>query len=192
MVGKLFIVSAPSGAGKTSLVSAVLHKIPSQFLIQRIITYTTKQPRLEEAPGIDYHYISISEFEQKIRERFFLEYSSVYEHYYGTPRSVLHEMQAGRSYIAIIDRIGAEKILAQCSDAVPIWIYTKSIMVLKERLLKRGTDNLEVIERRIIRAQKELELEERNRLYMYHIVNDDFDTALTQLYTIVCENITSE
>ena len=88
-MGKLFIIPAPSGAGKTSLVTALLERIGQSHSLSRVITYTTKMPRSGDIHGRDYHFLSIDQFEQKIKEDFFLEWSVAYDHYYGSPKNIV-------------------------------------------------------------------------------------------------------
>src|SRR5581483_10666268 len=109
--GVLFIVSAPSGAGKTTLVNAALGSLKSSHAIERVITYTSRMPREGEIPGVDYHFISELEFQSRIKDGFFLEWSGAYGTYYGTPRGLLEDLEKGHHRILIPDRNGAQKIL---------------------------------------------------------------------------------
>ena len=138
--GNLFIVSAPSGAGKTSLVSKALELL-SDKSISRAITYTTKNPRKGEMHGKDYYFISKAEFEEKIQQDYFLEYSTAYGYYYGTPRSYIYDIESGHSYIMIIDRAGAQQITKQFDKAILIWICVKDLQTLKARFQKRNDQN---------------------------------------------------
>ncbi len=189
MTGKLFIVSAPSGAGKTTLVNAVLDKLSSKYPIERVITYTTKKPRAGEVNGRDYYFLSVLEFERKIKENFFLEWSTAYGTYYGSPRSIVTQLKKGTSYILIIDRRGAEQIIKQTNHAILIWIYTRNLDIVRTRLIKRGTENSAQIASRLIQAQKEIALEQQNRLYSYHILNDEFDDAVDVLEGLIEEKM---
>jgi guanylate kinase len=189
MVGKLFIISAPSGAGKTTLVNAVLNRVSVHYSIERVITYTTKQPRSGEINGRDYNFLSPTAFEQKIKEGFFLEWSTAYGTYYGSPRSIVDQRAQGKSFILIIDRRGAEQVAKQIDQAVLIWIYTNNLDILRERLQKRGAENSAQIAARLIQAQKEIELEQQNRLYTYHVLNDDFNDAVGYLESLISEEL---
>src|SRR6476620_10453002 len=150
MQGKLFVISAPSGAGKTTLVNALLHEVGDSLSLKRVITYTTRSMGLGEEPGVDYHFISVQEFEHKIQQRFFLEWSVVYGTYYGSPASLIAQCKEGSSSILIVDSLGAQTVRAQVPDAIFIWIYTKGIDVLRERLILRGRDSQEKIEKRLL------------------------------------------
>ncbi|MDP3889405.1 MAG: guanylate kinase [bacterium] len=181
MPGKLFIVSAPSGAGKTTLVNAVLGKLKLEYPIDRVITYTTKKARVGEQDGRDYHFISPIEFERRIKQNFFLEWSTAYNAYYGSPRQVLNDIQTGQSYILIIDRMGAEQVIKHTNDVVLVWIYTTNLQDIHQRLMGRATESPEVIQARINQAQKEIIREQKQPLYQYHLCNDDFDQAVHNL-----------
>lgn len=182
--GKLFIISAPSGAGKTTLVSAVLNKWQGGRSVERVITYTSKKPRAGEVDGRDYHFLSQGEFERRIKEGFFIEWSDAYGAYYGSPRYIFDEIKQGKSYILIIDRIGAQQIVQNYSDLVLVWIYTVSLQVLRERLIARATEGKSDLAHRLEQAGKEIELEFQQKLYDYHILNDDFNIAVDQLLSV--------
>ncbi len=185
MAGKLFIISAPSGAGKTTLVHALVDRFGHYYALDRVVTYTSKTPRSCESHGFDYHFLSADEFEAKIEQNFFMEWSKAYDAYYGCPRHILDHIVMGKSYIVVIDRVGAQQIASQCPEAILIWLYTKNIEALRDRLTGRNTDLPEVIERRLIRAQEEIEQELRVPLYHFHVLNDDFEKALKRLATII-------
>ena len=108
--GKLFIISGSSGVGKTTLAQAMLDRLGQSSGLRRVVTYTTRSPRGQEVPGIDYHYITVDEFQHKLAIGFFMEYSQVYSHYYGSPRYVLDELRSGHSFLLVIDLVGAVKI----------------------------------------------------------------------------------
>lgn len=189
MSGRLFIISAPSGAGKTSLVEAAIPIIRKQHPIEQVITYTTKVPRSTDPYKRDFHFIDMAEFERRIKEQFFLEWSDVYGAYYGSPRSVIEQMKKGNSCILVLDRVGAQQAIEQIPDAVLIWITVATIEILRGRLMARGTETLAQIEHRLRRAQVEMELEAKNRLYPYHIVNDNFGIAVDRLTAIMLEKL---
>lgn len=189
MPGKLFIVSAPSGAGKTTLVTRLLQDLRPHYAIERGITYTSRAPRLGEQHGIDYHFISSAEFEAKIAQSFFLEWSGQYGAYYGLPRSIIDQMEQGRSFFMILDRSGARAIKEQVPGAVLIWIKTGSVEVLKERLLARGKDTAEQIEHRLRLAHQEIQQEEENPLFNHAILNDSFEIAVENLKAITLKMV---
>lgn len=188
--GKLFIVSAPSGTGKTTLVTTVIQRMQEQQLaLERVITYTTKNPRVGEQGGIDYHFISSLEFEKKIDEGFFIEWSSAYGHYYGSPRHVLQEIEKARSFILIIDRIGAQKVIEQKIPAISIWIEPPSLQTLRDRLVGRAADSATDIEKRLKLAAQEMAQEQSTPLYMHRVINDVFEAAVTDIERIVMQEI---
>lgn len=189
MAGKLFIISAPSGAGKTSLIAATLKRLQNRWPIERVVTYTTKEPRNNEQDGIDYHFISPADFQKRIDHGFFLEWSTAYQTSYGSPRSIMNERGSGRSFILIIDRVGAERVKEQVDDAILIWIAAPSFKELERRLRHRATENPEQIDRRLKRARVEIELEIENSLYDFTIINDDFMVAQQELEQLIAKKL---
>lgn len=185
MKGKLFLISAPSGAGKTTLVQALIDRYGFQYNLERVVTYTSKAARPAEVHGIHYNFVSVKDFEAKVQEGFFMEWSGAYQAYYGSPAHIVDMIKTGRSYLLIVDRIGAEKILERYQEVVSIWLYTKSIKDLKSRLLLRNTEPAVVIEQRLRRAQEEIDLELKHPIYTYHVLNQDFEEALDRLATII-------
>lgn len=188
MSGKLFIVSASSGAGKTSLVNAVLARIQSSYDVNRVLTYTTRLPRVGELEGIDYHFVTVKEFELRIEQEFFLEWSNAYGAYYGSPASIINELPTGRSYIAVLDRAGAQQALNKSSELVLIWIYT-DIVTLRDRLVQRKTETHEQIEYRIQLAKNEIKEESLKRFFTFHIHNDDFNRAIEELEVLITSSL---
>lgn len=185
MSGKLFVISAPSGAGKTTLVRHTLERFQESHVISRVVTYTTKAPREGEAvQGVDYYYISQADFEKKISENFFIEWSCAYGHYYGSPRSIVTHMSEGRSCVLIVDRAGASRIKEQVPEAILIWIYTSSLEVLKQRLIKRGGETPEQVARRLELAMSEIEQESIRPSYNFHVLNEEFCESLEKMYEI--------
>ena len=187
MAGKLFIISAPSGTGKTTLVNHLIERLEGQFSIARVLTYTTKAPRPQEQHGKDYYFVSQAEFEAKIAQDFFMEWSNAYGHYYGSPRSIMAQIQQGASFILIADRAGARQIRQQMPECVLIWLYTASIQVLQERLMARATDGKHEVTRRLELAKIEVQEESQRPMYQFHVCNDDFFKTLEKLHEIVCK-----
>ncbi len=185
MPGKLFVISASSGAGKTSLANVVIERIGTQCSIERVVTYTTKKASSQEEHGKDYFFITPHEFQEKIQQSFFIEWSTSYDNHYGSPKDILTGIAQGTSYVVILDRLGTQAVAKRVPDAVLIWIHTSDINILRDRLEKRARDSAEQIERRLQIAVQELEQEMSNRLYKYHVLNDDFDAAANELGHIV-------
>lgn len=185
MQGKLFIVSAPSGAGKTSLVEAVLKNIGGLCDIERFVTYTSREIRPGEIAGRDFCYISDCDFETLINTGFFMEFSRDYGCYYGSPKYVKMDLERGKSRILVIDRTGALQIAKHIQTAVKIWINVDSVDVLRERLEKRGVNSDEQISKRLARAREEIEEEQKNNFYEYVVYNDVFEEAVKKFENIL-------
>lgn len=185
MLGKLFVVSAPSGAGKTSLVTAVIEKLTTRYAIKRAVTYTTRAPRHNEVHGVDYYFITHKEFEQKVAQGFFIESSSAYGVYYGSSRSSIECIDQGEIIIIIVDIQGAFSIIQHIPQAIPIWIAPSDTTVLAQRLLNRSTETFDQITVRLLVGQRELEKELENSFFTYHIINDDFETALADFARVL-------
>lgn len=191
MHGKLFLVSASSGAGKTTLVRALLEKLQPPYALHRVVTYTTRVQRTGEKAGDDYHFISVSEFEQKITQGFFLEWSNDYGDYYGCPVDIVHYLDSGISYIAIVDLKGAQTIVSKLPQAVSIWIGVNDITLLQERLCSRNTENEQTIAQRIHLAMREQHDKRLDLLYKYQLFNHDFEKALNELYELIVKELES-
>jgi guanylate kinase len=178
--GSLFIVSAPSGAGKSSLVKALLAEVQGVGLS---ISNTTRKARAGEVDGKDYHFISQPEFETIRDQDGFLEWAHVHGNYYGTSRKwVESQMAIDRDVLLEIDWQGAEQVVRKVDNVVSIFILPPSMEELEKRLRGRGTDSEEVISRRMGAAQQEIE---QARRFDYVILNDDFTQALLELKSIV-------
>lgn len=181
--GKLFVLSAPSGAGKTSLVEKIIQECHPHCTIKQAITYTTRPPREGEIDGKHYYFISVDEFKEKIDQDYFIEWSTWYDHYYGSPVSILKYIEEGDSYIMVLDRSGTKEVLQAYPKAVSIWIEPPSIEELEKRLTKRG-DNQNSIQNRLRKASVEIEQEKEEQFYKYHVINDNLKTAAQKLHTI--------
>ncbi len=173
------IVSSPSGAGKTTIVDAVLQR---DHTVSRVITATTRAPRTGEQDGVDYLFWSIKQFEQAIKKGQMLEWAQVHTHYYGIPKkSVDSLMKKGICPILVIDVQGARTVKAQYPDAATVFIVPPSLKELKKRILGRN-DNTQDIELRLETAKKEmLELDH----YDYALLNDDLGEAVEQMAGII-------
>ena len=178
--GSMIMVVAPSGAGKSSLVTALMAKDPALTLS---ISFTTRNPRPGETNGENYYFISEPEFLQRKESGDFLEWALVHGNYYGTSKSwILEKMQLGQDVILEIDWQGAQQIQRIVPQAIWIFILPPSIAVLEDRLRRRGQDDEKTIEKRLAAAHAELShLDEAD----YLVVNDVFDNALLELRHIV-------
>lgn len=178
--GKLYIISAPSGAGKTSLVKQMAADL-DDLLVS--VSHTTRQQRPGEIHGKDYYFVSEEEFQAMLAQQDFLEYAQVFDHYYGTARQTVTEnLNAGSDVILEIDWQGARQIRKKMPECLSIFILPPSTAVLEQRLRKRGQDSELIISRRMQDAVAEMQ---HNDEYDYLLVNDDFDQALMQLKSIV-------
>lgn len=178
--GQLILVSAPSGAGKTSLVSAALESDP-QLVVA--VSHTTRAPRVGEEDGVNYHFVDHDKFGQMIAGGEFLEHAEVFDNRYGTSRSeVSGKRENGQDVILEIDWQGAAQVRALLPDAVSIFILPPSIQALEDRLVSRGQNTPESIERRLGEASLEMASAVN---FDYLIINDSFDTALDQLLCVM-------
>jgi guanylate kinase len=177
--GILFVVSAPSGAGKTTLVRKVIEQLPG---VNLSVSCTTRAPRPEEQEGIDYFFITRDEFNTMEREGKFIEWAHVHGDLYGTPRANMEKLQHGEDLVLEIDTQGARKIREELHDGVLIFIRPPSLEVLQERLQTRGGDSEEAMQARLHNAQKELD---QMGWYDYIVVNDDIEEATRQLASII-------
>jgi guanylate kinase len=180
MRGNLFVVVAPSGAGKTSLVAALLKEEPN---IRLSISHTTRGPREGEQDGREYHFVARSAFEKMIAAGDFLEHADVYGNYYGTSRRWIEdELEGDHDVLLEIDWQGARQVRKLFPAMVGIFILPPSLAELRKRLLSRGKDAPEAIEKRMASARNEIShvLE-----FEYIIVNERFEAALTDLVSIV-------
>ena len=177
--GNLFIISAPSGAGKTSLVRSLIELVPSLYVS---ISHTTRTRRAYEKDGSDYHFVDKARFMSLIKAGQFLEYAEVFDNYYGTSRSwVEKQLSAGKDIILEIDWQGAEQVRKQMGNSVNIFILPPSYQTLASRLVGRG-DSDDIVDRRMRGARDEIS---HYREYDFLVVNDNFETALTELRTII-------
>ena len=176
----LFIVSAPSGAGKTSLCKEVVSLIPD---LHFSISYTTRPPRPHEIRGVDYYFVSLENFQEMIDNGQLIEWAEIYSNFYGTSKASVEESRSkGMDIIFDIDPVGARSIKEIYSESVTIFILPPSPRELEERLIQRGTDNEAVIRKRLKKARGEME---QSDWYQYRIVNDDFKSAVEQLKGII-------
>ncbi len=179
MSGRLFIVSGPSGSGKSSLCAAWLKQAPN---LQLSISCTTRKPRPGEVNGREYHFLSMPEFEKQKENGAFLESAQVHGNYYGTRESdVQAALDAGRDVLLEIDWQGASQVAVRMPEAVRIFILPPSIEELRKRLIGRGQDDIEIVEQRVAAAEAEMAHADEAQ---QRIVNVDFNSALAELLEI--------
>lgn len=181
--GTLFIVSAPSGAGKSSLIDALLKRFNTDDSMRLSISHTTRPPRPNEENHVNYHFVTIEEFKKLISRNAFFEHAMVFDNYYGTSKEeVMGWLNEGKDVLFDIDWQGARKIKEQAPDAVKIFILPPSLPELHRRLIRRGQDNPEIIQKRMSKALSEISHYDE---YDYVIINDNFDQSLVQLRSII-------
>jgi guanylate kinase len=178
--GRLYVVAAPSGAGKTSLVKALMEREPR---IQFSVSYTTRKPRPNEIPGRDYHFVSHERFQEMIGNHEFLEHAQVFDNCYGTGVHTVQEaLSNGEQLLLEIDWQGARQVRSRIPGAVSIFILPQSRAALEQRLKGRSTDSDTVIQRRLRDAAEDLGHWSE---FDYVVINDRFDQALRDLQAIV-------
>lgn len=178
--GLLFVISAPAGTGKSTLVEMLLQEFPDE--VAETCSTTTRRPRPNEVSEKHYNFVSIEEFERRIEEGVFLEYAKVFGNYYGTPKNeVLRLEEAGKHVILVIDTQGAMEIKKKV-DATFIFISPPSFDELKKRLFKRQTEDEQTIQKRLEWAKQEMMMIPH---YDYHIVNEELEVTYQILRSII-------
>lgn len=179
--GICFILSAPAGTGKTTLVHKLVEEFPNAVALS--VSTTTREIRPREIPDQHYHFTTVVDFEEKIRTGEFLEYAKVFDNYYGTSREqVSKKLESGKHVVLVIDTQGALQLQEIGFPAVFIFISPPSIRELKERLVSRQTETVELIEKRLSWAREEMAMADH---YDYHIINDDLPIAYKVLRSIM-------
>lgn len=179
-VGNLFIVAAPSGGGKTSLVKKLVHDLAN---IDVSVSHTTRDIRSGEVNGVDYFFVDEPAFQTMIDEHAFVEYAPVFGHFYGTSVTQIKDrLHAGVDVVLDIDWQGAQQIKQSFTDAVSVFIIPPSVEILKQRLMDRQRDDAQVIQNRMQQAHDEMS---HYSEFDYLIVNDNFDVAASELQAIV-------
>ncbi|MEN2997484.1 MAG: guanylate kinase [Brevinematia bacterium] len=184
--GKIFIVSAPSGTGKTTILRKVIAEIPNLYFS---VSVTTRRPREGEVNGVDYYFVSVEEVLQMFKNKEFLEWALVHGNFYGTPVwEVEGKVNSGKNVVVDVDVKGFMKIKKRYPDSISIFIIPPSVEELKNRLLKReGKDTFdEELKKRFEKATYEMSFRD---LYDYIIVNDDLEKACAELREIILKNI---
>jgi guanylate kinase len=179
--GLMLVLSSPSGAGKTTLSRRLLHSDP---LIQMSVSATTRKPRIGEIEGRDYFFVSVAEFERRVKAKEFLEYATVFDNRYGTPRKAVADiLVSGRDVLFDIDWQGTQQLKQQArDDVVSVFVLPPSHEELERRMRARAQDTEEVIQRRMSKAADEIS---HWAEYDYILVNDNIETAQMQLETIL-------
>ncbi|MEI6896093.1 MAG: guanylate kinase [Psychromonas sp.] len=181
-LGTLYILSAPSGAGKSSLINKLLAEERS-WDVQVSISHTTRAPRVGEQNGQHYHFVNVDDFKSLIEKNAFFEWAEVFGNYYGTSRLTIEQaLQQGIDIFLDIDWQGAQQVRKMMPEAVGIFILPPNRDELEARLTKRGQDSSDIIAKRMAQAKSEMS---HYNEYDYLIINDDFELAAAQLSQIV-------
>jgi len=176
----LFVVSAPSGAGKTTIVKELIKETDNLYYS---VSHTTRKPRKGETDGIDYYFVSRTAFKEMIRNGEFLEWANVYDEFYGTSRKVVQDMlYQGKDVLFDLDIQGAKSIRNMFSDAVLVFVLPPSIEVLYSRLVGRGTDSENIINMRKQKAREEIK---NCSWFDYIVINDDLGTAVRDAQAVI-------
>ena len=179
--GKTFIISGPSGVGKSTVLKELFEDRDDLYFS---VSATTRTPRPGEVDGVHYHFTDVDHFRKMISEDAFLEYAEYVGNFYGTPKRFVDEaMEQGKDVILDIEVQGALQVVHKRPDVVRIFIAPPSWQALEERLTSRGTDSPEKVQKRLLRAQVELEMA---RDYDYFVVNDTVENAVNELRAIMC------
>jgi guanylate kinase len=178
--GLLFVVSAPSGTGKTTVVERLVHCVPGLELSR---SYTSRAARTGEADGVDYNFITRDRFDRMVAENAFLEWADVFGNLYGTAAAdTQRSLGAGRDLVLVIDVQGARQVRQRCSDTVAVFVLPPSFDVLEQRLRGRSKDTEAQMQRRLLTARAEVEAFTD---YDYVVVNDELDACVDRLRAIV-------
>jgi guanylate kinase len=178
--GRLIVISAPSGAGKTSLVKALLARRPD---VRLSVSHTTRKRRPTEAEGREYHFVTVPEFERLVAQGEFLEHARVFDNFYGTSRAyVEQQLAAGHDVLLEIDWQGARQVRAAMPQCVSVFVLPPARDTLAQRLARRATDSAEVIARRLADAAADMS---HYGEFDYVVVNDDFEQAVAELEGII-------
>lgn len=187
--GKLIIISAPSGSGKSTIIGRVMQDEALKLAFS--VSATTRPRRGQEVHGVDYYYLSQEEFEGMIANNELVEYQEVYPgRYYGTPKSEVERITAeGCNVVLDLDVLGGVNVKKMYGDrALSIFIQPPSVEVLRERLIKRGTDSMEDIENRVGKAEFEISIGPQ---FDHTVINDDLDTAVAEVHDLIARFVSS-
>lgn len=178
--GLVFIISAPSGTGKTTLIQKVMEGLGG---LRFSVSYTTRTPRANERDGVDYHFVTPGFFHEMIQKNQFLEWAEVLGHYYGTPMVDEKALESeGVDLILDIDTQGAKKAKERLKRAILVFLLPPSLEILRERLIKRGLDSMETIQFRLFHAKHDIE---EAHWYHYIIINENVEESAERLKSII-------
>jgi guanylate kinase len=180
MTGQIFVFSAPSGAGKSTIAEALIERFDS---LAYSISHTSRPPRGAEQDGVDYHFVNRSTFKEMIEKNAFLEWAQVHGHLYGTSlEAVQRQMSAGSDILMDVDVQGGRNVKTRFPHAFLIFLLPPSLKILEKRLKARGTDDLVVIQKRMAQASEEIK---NCSWYDYIVINDDLEKAILEAQSII-------
>jgi len=188
--GKLIIISAPSGSGKSTIIGRIMEDESLRLAFS--VSATTRPRRGQEVHGVDYYFKTVEEFKQMIECDELVEYQEVYEgRFYGTPKSEVERITGmGKNVVLDLDVLGGVNVKKLYGDrALSIFIQPPSVEVLRQRLIKRGTDSMEDIQARVDKAEFEISIGPQ---FDYTVINDDLDTAVAQVHDLIAEFISEQ
>jgi guanylate kinase len=188
--GKLIIISAPSGSGKSTIIGRIMQDKSLQLAFS--VSATTRPRRGQEVHGVDYYFKTIDEFKQMIAKKQLVEYQEVYEgRYYGTHKSEVERITGmGKNVVLDLDVLGGVNVKKMYGKrAISIFIQPPSVEVLRQRLIKRGTDSMEDIKARVDKAEFEISIGPQ---FDYTVINDDLDTAVNEVHNLIAAFIGSK
>ena len=180
MTGQIFVFSAPSGAGKSTIAEALMERVDA---LAYSISHTSRRPRGSEQDGVDYHFVTRSTFRDMIEKNAFLEWAEVHGHLYGTSLTAINaQVSAGFDILMDLDVQGGGNVKDQFPDSVLIFLLPPSLKVLENRLATRGTDDPPVVRKRMIQASEEIK---SCSWYDYIVINDDLEKAIDEARSII-------
>lgn len=180
MTGQIFVFSAPSGTGKSTIAEALMERVEA---LAYSISHTSRRPRGSEQDGVDYHFATRSTFKEMIEQNAFLEWAEVHGHLYGTSLAVINaQISAGFDILMDVDVQGGRNIKKQFPESVLIFLLPPSLETLEDRLTTRGTDDPPVVKKRMAQAAKEIK---SCSWYDYIVINDDLEKAISEAQSII-------
>lgn len=186
---RLFIISAPSGGGKTSVTKCIIEKLVPFLPIKKVTTCTSRPARSEEVEGREYHFISHQEFIDQRTAGFFLESTLYNGYFYGSPKHAFNDLKNNTTLIMVATRDGAQYMKKVFHDAVLIWIMAPNLHTLRQRVRSRGRESAEEIEERMAIAQHEIDDETLNPIFDYHVMNVDFEKTVQEICSLILKEI---
>lgn len=187
--GVLFVISAPTGGGKTTVTKRVIDELKNVIPIKKVITYTTRPSRPGEIDGVDYHFVTEADFLEKKNHNFFLEDTFYDGNWYGSAWTSIDKLKNGTSLMLVTDRPGAKVIKHLLPDSVLMWLDVPTLSTIAQRLHTRGTEDDEGLARRLSIAAREIEDEGHEPAFDYHIMNDSIESSVNAIQEIILKHV---